>query len=194
MTRAGKAGQSVLCVVARSDRHRPGDAERVLIFGEGWVGSTLSERKRWDLRLPYKRVDFIDDRNLQIQRMRVYGTLGDLEPVAHRLHAQRVVVAVNAADTRLVPQVSDTADHAGLIAMSGSKVEIAFTGRRPGEKVREELMGAGELGQRPFHSLISHVTVPLPAPDELAGEERFDATTGSRRLGAAPRTPSSVIR
>jgi FlaA1/EpsC-like NDP-sugar epimerase len=39
-------------------------------------------------------------------------------------------------------------------------VDIVYTGLRPGEKLHEELFGAGERDVRPLHPLISHVQVP----------------------------------
>jgi FlaA1/EpsC-like NDP-sugar epimerase len=43
-------------------------------------------------------------------------------------------------------------------------VEIVYTGLRPGEKLHEELFGAGERDVRPLHPLISHVEVPPLEP------------------------------
>ncbi|MFI5906100.1 polysaccharide biosynthesis protein [Dactylosporangium sp. NPDC051541] len=45
-----------------------------------------------------------------------------------------------------------------------SRVEIVYTGLRPGEKLHEELLGRGEADVRPLHPLISHVQVPPLAP------------------------------
>jgi FlaA1/EpsC-like NDP-sugar epimerase len=44
-------------------------------------------------------------------------------------------------------------------------VDIVYTGLRPGEKLHEELFGAGERDVRPLHPLISHVQVPPLHPD-----------------------------
>jgi FlaA1/EpsC-like NDP-sugar epimerase len=45
-----------------------------------------------------------------------------------------------------------------LVRNSGKPVKIEVVGLRVGEKVHEELFGAGELDERPRHPLISHVT------------------------------------
>jgi FlaA1/EpsC-like NDP-sugar epimerase len=55
-------------------------------------------------------------------------------------------------------QMADQAD---------SPVKIVYTGLRPGEKLHEELFGAGEEDARPLHHLISHVTVPALDPVEI---------------------------
>ena len=47
-----------------------------------------------------------------------------------------------------------------LIEQSGRQLEIEFTGLRPGEKLHEVLVGAGEEASRPFHPMIDHVEVP----------------------------------
>ncbi|MGE2714605.1 polysaccharide biosynthesis protein [Mycolicibacterium litorale] len=48
-------------------------------------------------------------------------------------------------------------------------VDIVYTGLRPGEKLHEELFGAGESsGYRPSHPLVSHISVPAL---ELASNE-----------------------
>ncbi|WP_354233532.1 nucleoside-diphosphate sugar epimerase/dehydratase [Arthrobacter sp. UYEF3] len=54
-----------------------------------------------------------------------------------------------------------------MIAMSGKKVDIIYTGLRPGEKLHEELVGTGELDQRPLHPKISHTLATEQNPDKL---------------------------
>ena len=54
-----------------------------------------------------------------------------------------------------------------MIAMSGRDIEIIFTGLRPGEKLHEELVGTGELDERPLHPKISHTQARLQDPAEL---------------------------
>ena len=49
-------------------------------------------------------------------------------------------------------------------------LEIVFTGLRPNEKLHEDLIAAGELGDCPVHKLITHVPVPPLAPlPEMSG-------------------------
>ena len=60
-----------------------------------------------------------------------------------------------------------------LIEASGKDIEIVFTGLRPGEKMHEALVSEGELDTRRAHPLISHVSVPVLQPHELA---HFDRT------------------
>lgn len=54
-----------------------------------------------------------------------------------------------------------------MIAMSGKDLEIVFTGLRPGEKLHEELIGAGEELERPFHPKIAHARVASLTPERL---------------------------
>ena len=47
-----------------------------------------------------------------------------------------------------------------LAEQASSTVPIVYTGLRPGEKLHEVLLGAGEVDVRPTHPLISQVPVP----------------------------------
>lgn len=55
-----------------------------------------------------------------------------------------------------------------LRSLSGQDdIDIVITGLRPGEKLHEELIGAGEVDQRPFHPKISHAKVDALDPENL---------------------------
>jgi FlaA1/EpsC-like NDP-sugar epimerase len=54
-------------------------------------------------------------------------------------------------------RIADVAQQ--LIQLAGKDIEIVFTGLRQGEKLHEELFGAGEEAARAVHPLISHVAV-----------------------------------
>jgi FlaA1/EpsC-like NDP-sugar epimerase len=54
-----------------------------------------------------------------------------------------------------------------LVAKAERQIKIVYTGLRPGEKLHEHLLGAGEPDHRPVHPLISHVPVPALDPAEV---------------------------
>ncbi|MGW4498378.1 polysaccharide biosynthesis protein [Micromonospora sp. NPDC004336] len=61
-----------------------------------------------------------------------------------------------------------------LAEQAESNVPIVYTGLRPGEKLHEDLFGAGEVDTRPLHPLVSHVTVPALDPMEVSGLDPYD--------------------
>ena len=62
--------------------------------------------------------------------------------------------------------------------------DIVYTGLRPGEKLHEDLLGAGEDDFRPLHPLISHVTVPPLDPMEVRALDPYEEPEKvTRRLG-----------
>lgn len=66
-------------------------------------------------------------------------------------------------------RIKDVAER--MIAKSGREIDIVITGLRQGEKLHEELVGAGEDDERPIHPKISHTVAPPLSPDNLSVEE-----------------------
>ncbi|MEU4675432.1 nucleoside-diphosphate sugar epimerase/dehydratase [Micromonospora sp. NPDC023737] len=60
-----------------------------------------------------------------------------------------------------------------MAEQAASSVPIVYTGLRPGEKLHEDLLGTGEFDTRPFHPLVSHVTVPALDPIEVSGLDPY---------------------
>ncbi|MFJ3305931.1 polysaccharide biosynthesis protein [Streptomyces sp. NPDC086549] len=56
-----------------------------------------------------------------------------------------------------------------MAGAASRRVEIVFTGLRPGEKLTEDLLGAGEPDHRPRHPLVRQVPVPALDPDDITG-------------------------
>lgn len=61
-----------------------------------------------------------------------------------------------------------------LIKDSGKRIEIAYTGLRPGEKLHEVLFSDQEEATPTSHPLISRVTVPAQPPHELMQDPARD--------------------
>jgi dTDP-glucose 4,6-dehydratase len=66
-----------------------------------------------------------------------------------------------------------------LIAESEREIDIAYTGLRPGEKLNEVLLSAGELGTASSHKLITRVAVPALDPRDMLAT---DVTTQSHDI------------
>lgn len=92
--------------------------ERALIFGAGYLGSVIVRRMRTDPHSPYIPVALIDDdptkRHVELDGVRVQGTLADLEEVARRTGATELIVTIARADADLLSRVSDAAAQADL--------------------------------------------------------------------------------
>ncbi|MBD1590431.1 polysaccharide biosynthesis protein [Arthrobacter sp. S1_S22] len=86
-------------------------------------------------------------------------------------------------------RIKDVAER--MIAKSGRKISILITGLRQGEKLHEDLVGAGESDARPIHPKISHSTVPPLSPDELSlshwDTSNTQALNGVLRVQSLPR-------
>jgi len=55
-----------------------------------------------------------------------------------------------------------------LVADAAREIDIVFTGLRPGEKLTEDVLGQGEIAERPRHPLIQHVPVPPLPPSRIS--------------------------
>jgi FlaA1/EpsC-like NDP-sugar epimerase len=69
-----------------------------------------------------------------------------------------------------------------LIAESHTKVDIVFTGLRPGEKLHEVLFSEAEDRSISTHPLISRVAVPVLDPSQMLDGETERADDGTSRL------------
>jgi len=83
-----------------------------------------------------------------------------------------------------------------MIAQSGRKIEIVYTGLRAGEKLHEELIGENETDERPLHPKISHARVSPLNPKHLdrdAWAVRCRRDQGERLGSAAASLPERAI-
>lgn len=75
-----------------------------------------------------------------------------------------------------------------MIAMSGKDIDIIFTGLREGEKLHEDLIGASERGESPFHPKIFHAAV---SPLDLDGLEESRWAESTSQHGVPSRAASN---
>jgi FlaA1/EpsC-like NDP-sugar epimerase len=68
-------------------------------------------------------------------------------------------------DMGLPVRIADVANR--MAAAAPSRVAVEYTGLRPGEKLHEVLLGAGESDHRRSHPLVCHVPAPPMAPSDL---------------------------
>ncbi|NYG54712.1 polysaccharide biosynthesis protein [Nocardioides perillae] len=86
-----------------------------------------------------------------------------------------------------------------LIAQSGKRIEIVYTGLRDGEKLHEQLFGAQEPEEPTRHGLITHVTVPALDPRAVSTSLHLvdgdEARAYARRLmvAGASKVPAQKV-
>ena len=114
----GMAGIRYMKRLMQETGLRPKDAERILIFGAGEVGSALGLRMIRDPKSSFHPVGFLDDdpakRNLQVHGIRVRGGFPSLAQAVDDLAVTRVVIAINNADAALIRKVSDASAEVGI--------------------------------------------------------------------------------
>jgi FlaA1/EpsC-like NDP-sugar epimerase len=85
-----------------------------------------------------------------------------------------------------------------LIARSGRKIEIQYTGLRPGEKLHEQLLSVDEVATTRAHPMIMHTRVAPIAPSKVITldleELRRHATAGDDGLGEVGGTTNGALR
>lgn len=100
-------------------KYKPGsEANRTIIYGAGYLGSTLVRRMLTDPASQFLPVALIDDdplkSNAQHRGTRVMGTFHDLHRVVEKTHATELVICIGRADSTLIRRISDAATAAGL--------------------------------------------------------------------------------
>jgi len=112
------AARYVKRLIAESMIEHAKEAEPALVYGAGYLGSTLVRRMITDRNSMFVPVGLIDDnparRNSWFDGVRVLGTQRDLEAVAARTDAKVLVVAIAKADAALLTEINDRAVAAGL--------------------------------------------------------------------------------
>lgn len=178
--------------------------------------SVLGHSKRLAEKLTAWAADETGMRFLSVRFGNVIGSRGSMLPTFQRLIAEgRPITVTHPEATRYfmtIPEACELVVQAGgigragevlildmgepvsilevakrMIAMSGKRVEIVFTGLRRGEKLHEVLVGSHENLERPFHPKISHTRADAVTP------ERLDKAGWESRMRSVPRDNDTAI-
>ncbi|MET3769743.1 dTDP-glucose 4,6-dehydratase [Marisediminicola sp. UYEF4] len=126
-----------------------GHTERALVYGAGYLGSTIVRRMLTDRESAYLPVGLIDDdptkRNLWLDGIRVLGTALDLTYATRTTQATVLVVAIARADATLLREISDAALLAGVSVKVLPPLEEVLEGKSRLKDLRdlaiEDLIG-----------------------------------------------------
>lgn len=150
--------------VYRTARQHASDHQKVLIYGAGNAGQQLSRLIAFDPDAPFDVVGFIDDdpfkRNLRLSTGRVIGTRQDLVSLAASMGVATVILAIPSAPAKLVREVSDELDHAGLRLLVLPAVKD-MVGGRVDLKQLHEVDVADLLGRVQMHTDLSEIAAYL---------------------------------
>ncbi|MGO3148353.1 MAG: polysaccharide biosynthesis protein [Leucobacter sp.] len=100
---------------------KPARAERVLLYGSGYLGVQTAKRLLTDAKSPYLPVGFLDDdaakRNQEVRGVKVLGSIQDLEQAVRSTAATAVLVCIGDADAGMLRRLDTAADHLGINVM-----------------------------------------------------------------------------
>ena len=100
----------------------------VLVYGAGVIGGQIARAIRGSAESEMRVVGFLDDdpgnRNLHLEGSRVVGRGADLEAVAARLGAAKVILAITRADEEFIRALTLRTDAVGLKLMVIPPVEL----------------------------------------------------------------------
>ncbi len=131
-------------------RQRPGaDAERVIIYGAGYLGTTIARRMLTDTESRYLPVAYLDDapglRNTRRSGVSVRGRFEDLQSAVESTNASVLVVAIGRADTELMQRVNFEGQRLGLRVKVLPRLDEILSGERSVADLRdlsiEDLIG-----------------------------------------------------
>jgi FlaA1/EpsC-like NDP-sugar epimerase len=112
------AARYVKRLIVESQIKHDDEAEPALVYGAGYLGSTIVRRMLTDRNSRFVPVGILDDsparRNSWFDGVRVLGTGRDIEAVAATTSAKVLVVAIAKADAGFLREINDRATLAGL--------------------------------------------------------------------------------
>ena len=146
-------------LVERSNR--PSDrADLALVYGAGYLGSTIVRRMLTDRESAYIPVGLIDDaasmRNVWLDGIRVLGTRDDLSRAAKATGATVLVVTIGRADASLLREISDAALLADLVVKVLPPLEEVLEGKSRLKDLRD-LSIEDLIGRHPVDTEVASI-------------------------------------
>ncbi|WOO96334.1 nucleoside-diphosphate sugar epimerase/dehydratase [Micrococcus terreus] len=142
----------------------PTDAQRALIYGAGYLGSSIVRRLQTDARATITPVGLIDDdpakRGLTIHGVPVLGGFDELESLVADADADSIVICISKADSPMVRRISDRAGVLGLDTMVLPPLDAILRGHGQVRDIKavsiEDL-----IGRRPVNLDLDSIAATL---------------------------------
>lgn len=100
---------------------KPARAERVLLYGAGYLGVQTAKRMLTDVKSSFLPVGFLDDdptkRNQVVRDVKVLGSIDDLERAVRSTDATAVIVCIGDANAAMLRDLDIAADRLGVNVM-----------------------------------------------------------------------------
>ncbi|MEO8261265.1 MAG: nucleoside-diphosphate sugar epimerase/dehydratase [Pseudolysinimonas sp.] len=136
------------------------DARATLVYGAGYLGSTIVRRMLTDRHSKYRPVGLIDDnparRHVWFDGVRVLGTGKELSAVARSTEATVLVVAIARTDSELLRNISDAAAEAGLLVQVLPSLDEVLGGRTQLRDLRD-LSILDLIGRNPVDTNVDSI-------------------------------------
>lgn len=120
---------------------KPARAERVLLYGSGYLGVQTAKRLLTDAKSPYLPVGFLDDdpakSNQEVRGVKVLGTIDDLAAAVRATGATAVLVCIGDADSMMLRRVDHAADKLGVNVMVLPPLDQLLSNKAAIANVRE---------------------------------------------------------
>lgn len=136
------------------------ETDRTLVYGAGYLGSTIVRRMLTDGVSRYLPVGLIDDnparRHVQFDGVRVLGTGRDLATIAERTGATVLVIAIARADAKLLREITDEARATGLQIMVLPRLDEILEGKSRLRDLRD-LSIEDLIGRNPIDTQVESI-------------------------------------